>query len=112
MATQPITEGHQWMYIDASLVCFSECVITEVIAECVIPEVLIFHRNEAGSLKDAGPPGVRNECAFQNPIAQFPKARTNYFAGSNSGLSDGSVPGLVAGNEEGLSPVVAGAGIG
>jgi hypothetical protein len=85
-------------------------VIAEVIAECVIPELLIFHRHEAGSLKDARPPGVRNECAFQNPIAQFPKAPTNYFAGSNSGLSDGSVPGLVAGNEEGLGSVVAGIG--
>jgi len=59
---------------------------------------------------NAGPPGVRNERAFQKPIAQFPKAPTNYFAGSNSGLSDGSVTGLVAGNEDGLGSVVAGIG--
>jgi hypothetical protein len=41
---------------------------------------------------------------------KFPKAPTNYFAGSNAGLSEGCVSGFVGGNEEGCGSIVAGIG--
>jgi hypothetical protein len=47
---------------------------------------------------------------MQKPVGQFPKAPPDYFAGSNSGFSEGCVSGLVAGNEEGFGSVVAGIG--